>query len=79
MEVKEQYQVQISKDFKAVENLDDDDDDDDDDVNISGASKRIRENMKDPATGSLGYYKMRQLKTVVRGGGFKINKSMKTG
>jgi hypothetical protein len=50
VEVKVQYQVKISNRFAALETLDDDDD-----VVIYRARESIREYMKAPATGSLGY------------------------
>jgi hypothetical protein len=40
----------------------DDDDDDDDDVNIKRAWESVRDNMKDSAIESLGYYELKQHK-----------------
>jgi hypothetical protein len=48
-EVKEMYQVGISNGFAALENLDNND------VDINGAWKSIRENVRDFSTHSLGH------------------------
>jgi hypothetical protein len=52
---KEQYQVEISNRFAALENLDHD-------VNINRAWETIRENIKVSAKASLGYYELKKHK-----------------
>jgi hypothetical protein len=55
VEGKEQYKVEISNRFAALEKVDDD-------VDISGAWKSIRENIKISAKESLGYYEFKKYK-----------------
>jgi hypothetical protein len=52
---KEQYQVQISNRFAALENLDDD-------VHINRARETIRKNIKISAKEGLGYYELKKHK-----------------
>jgi hypothetical protein len=52
---KEQYWVEISTRFAALENLEDD-------VDINRVSKTIRENIKISAKESLGYYELKKHK-----------------
>jgi hypothetical protein len=52
---KEQYRVEISNRFAALENLDSE-------VDINRASETIRENIKISAKESLGYYELKQHK-----------------
>jgi hypothetical protein len=65
VEVKEQYQVNVSNRYTASKILDDDgddDDDDDDDVYNSRTWESIRKNMKSSPTQSLGYCELKQHK-----------------
>jgi hypothetical protein len=52
VEGKEQYSVEISNRFTALENLDTE-------VDINTAWETIRENIKISVKGSLGYYKLK--------------------
>jgi hypothetical protein len=54
-EVKEQYRVEISNSFAALENLDTE-------VDINMALETIRENIKISAKESLGYYELKKNK-----------------
>jgi hypothetical protein len=53
VESKEQYRIEISNRFTALENLDDD-------VDISRAWETIRENIKISAKESLGYCELKK-------------------
>jgi hypothetical protein len=53
VEGKEQYRVEISNRFAALENLDDD-------MVINTTWKTIREDIKISAKGSLGYYELKK-------------------
>jgi hypothetical protein len=55
IEVKEQYLVEISNRFAALENLDDD-------VDINRVFKTIRGNIRIAAKESLGYYELKKHK-----------------
>jgi hypothetical protein len=54
-EVKEQYQIKITKRFAALENFDDT-------VDVNRAWENIRENTKTSANESLGHYELQQHK-----------------
>jgi hypothetical protein len=53
-EGKEQYRVEISNRFEALENLDDDED-------INRAWETVRERISISAKASLGYYELRSI------------------
>ena len=55
LEVKKQYQIEISNRFAALENLSEDKD-------INKAWENIKENFKTSAKGSLGMYELKQHK-----------------
>jgi hypothetical protein len=55
VESKEQYQVEISNRFAALEKLDND-------VDINRAWEIIRENIKIPAKASVGFYELKKHK-----------------
>jgi len=57
VEVKEEYEVNISNRFATSENLNDGLD-----LDISRGWKSVRENMKASATESLGHYELKQHK-----------------
>ena len=54
LEVRKQYQIQITNRFAALENVSEDED-------INRAWKSIKENIKTSATESLGMHEMKQL------------------
>ena len=55
LEVREEYQIEISKRFAALENLNDGED-------INRFSENIKENVKTSAKESLGLYELKQHK-----------------